>query len=186
MSEAPAVHGNAADLREAFDLSFASPPPVRDGVEDILTIRVAGEPYAVRLCEISGLVTGRNVVRVPSPTPGLLGLTGLRGSLVPVFGLASILGCGQTPGAPRWMILCGIEETIALAFADFESYLRPPKSSFHEDLNPVNARGYVRQAVSIQGVVRAVIAVPAIVTAIREGIGHSRAAHISQAREQSQ
>lgn len=174
MNETPGVKSKAADLRQAFDLSFASPPSAREEVEDILTIRVAGDPYAIRLSEIAGLIVGRRVVPVPSVTPDLLGLAGIRGGLVPVFGLASILGCGQAPGSPRWMILCGAEEPIALAFADFENYLRLPKSSFHEDGNPSTRSRYVKQAVSIQGVVRAVIGIPAIVAAIRSRIRPTR------------
>ncbi len=174
MNRVADVKGKADGLRQAFDLSFASPPSALEEVEDILTIRVAGDPYAIRLSEIAGLIVGRRVVPVPSVTPGLLGLAGIRGGLVPVFGLASILGCGQAPGSPRWMILCGAEEPVALAFADFENYLRMPKSSFHEDGNPSATSRYVKQAVSIRGVVRAVIGIPAIMAAIRSRIGHNR------------
>jgi purine-binding chemotaxis protein CheW len=172
MNETAGLRSKAGDLREAFDLTFASLPPPLEEVDDILTIRVAGDPYAIRLSEMAGLIEGRKVVPILSVTADLLGLAGIRGGLVPVFGLASILGCRQAPGSPRWMILCGVEEPIALAFADFENYLRVPKSSSHEDGNPSATSRYVRQAVSIQGIVRAVIAIPAIVAAIRSRIGH--------------
>ena len=92
MNEAQLVESTAAALRQAFDLSFAlSPPPASPEVEDLLTLRVAGNPYAIRLRDIAGIVAGRKVVPVPAITPGLLGLAGIRGGVVPVFGLASIL-----------------------------------------------------------------------------------------------
>ena len=79
MNQIPAVESKAAELRQAFDLSFALPPPQElVEVEDLLTIRVAGDPYAIRLRDIAGMVAGRKVVPVPAVTPDLLGLAGSR------------------------------------------------------------------------------------------------------------
>ena len=142
---------------------FALPPPqAAQQIEDLLAIRVAGDPYAIRLREIAGMVAGRRVIPVPAIPLDLLGLAGLRGGVVPVFGLASILGYGQAPGSPRWMILCGAEEPIALAFSDFEGYLRLPKSSL--------------QVANTEAGVRTVINIPLIVAAIRNRSGHNRLA----------
>jgi purine-binding chemotaxis protein CheW len=177
MNETRVAESKAAELRQAFDLSFALPPPqASQEVEDLLTIRVAGDPYAIRLRDIAGMVAGRRVVPVPAVTLDLLGLAGIRGGVVPVFGLASILGYGQAPGSPRWMILCGAEEPIALAFSDFEGYLRLPKSSLHADENLRTARQYVDQVASTEAGARAVISIPLVVATIRNRIGHNRPA----------
>jgi purine-binding chemotaxis protein CheW len=177
MNQTPVLESKAAELRQAFDRSFALPPPqASPEVEDLLTIRVAGDPYAIRLREIAGMVAGRRVVPVPAVTLDLLGLAGIRGGLVPVFGLASILGYGPAPGSPRWMLLCGAEEPIALAFSDFEGYLRLPKSSLHADENLRATRQYVNQVASTEAGARAVISIPLVVATIRNRIGHNRLA----------
>jgi chemotaxis signal transduction protein len=177
MNEIPVVESKAAELRQAFDLSFALPPPqALQEVEDLLTIRVAGDPYAIRLRDIAGIVAGRRVIPVPAVTLDLLGLTGIRGDVISVFGLASILGYGQAPGSPRWMILCGAEEPIALAFSDFEGYLRFPKSSLHADENLRTTRQYVNQVASTEAGARAVISIPLVVATIRNRAGHNRLA----------
>ncbi|HEY4954890.1 MAG TPA: chemotaxis protein CheW [Gemmatimonadaceae bacterium] len=177
MNENPFVESKAAELRQAFDLSFALPPPqASEEVEDLLAIRVAGDPYAIRLRDIAGMVAGRKVVPVSAVTLDLLGLAGIRGGVVPVFGLASILGYGQAPGSPRWMILCGAEEPIALAFSDFEGYLRLPKSSLQADENLRAKRQYVDQVASTEAGVRAVISIPLVVATIRNRIGNHRLA----------
>ena len=177
MSETPVAESKAAELRQAFDLSFALPPPqASQEVEDLLTIRVAGDPYAIRLRDIAGIVAGRRVVPVPAVTLDLLGLAGIRGDVVSVFGLASILGYGQAPGSPRWMILCGVEEPIALAFSDFEGYVRLPKSSLHADENLRTTRQYVNQVASTEAGARAVISIPLVVATIRNRTGHNRLA----------
>jgi len=169
---------DATQLRQAFDLSFALPPALASqDVEDLLTIRVAGNPYAIRLLDIAEIVTGRKIVPVPAVTPNLLGLAGIHGGIVPVFGLSSILGYGPDPGTPRWMLLCGTEEPIALAFSHFEGYLRLPTSAFHADEN-IRANSeqvkYVNQVLSTPDGARAVISMPLIMANIRNRISQPR------------
>lgn len=177
MKEAPVLDSKLAELRRAFDRSFALPPPqAAQEVEDLLAIRVAGDPYAVRLREISGMMAGRKVVSVPAGAPGLLGLAGIRGGVVPVFGLASILGYGQASGEPRWMILCGVEDPIALAFPDFEGFLRLPKSSLHSDETLQATRHHVNEVAKTDAGNRAVIGVSLVVAAIRNRRGSDQPA----------
>ena len=60
-------------LRSEFDQSFArvrQPPQVAG--TDYLLIRVAGEPYALRLGEVSALEADRAITPVPSEAPALL------------------------------------------------------------------------------------------------------------------
>jgi len=168
----------AAQLRQAFDSTFALPPFLTSPeVEDLLTIRVAGDPYAIRLFDIAEMVSGRRVVSVPAVTPDLLGLAGIHGGIVPVFGLSSILGYGPDPGPPQWMILCGAEEPIALAFSDFEGYLQLPSSALHADENFRTTREnvkYVNQVASTPNGVRDVISIPLIMATIRNRISQHR------------
>ena len=173
------IEGNkAAQLRQAFDRTFALPPAlVSPEVEDLLTIRVAGDPYAIRLLDIAEIFTGRIVVSVPAVTPDLLGLAGIHGGIVPVFSLSSILGYVPDPGSPRWMILCGSEEPIALAFSDFEGYLRLPMSALHADENFREKREdvkYVSQVANTPDGVRAVISIALIMATIRNRISQHR------------
>lgn len=177
MNETPVIASTAAELRLAFDRSFAvSPPQASQEVEELLTIRVAGDPYAIRLRDIAGVVAGRRVVPVPATTPDLLGLSGIRGGVVPVFGLASMLGYGQAPDSPGWMVLCGVEDPIALAFSEFEGYLRLPTSSLHADENLRATRPYLQEVASTAAGARAVISMPLVVATIRNRIGRHRPA----------
>lgn len=121
-------------LRSAFDQSFARSrqPPETDGT-DFLLIRVAGEPYAVRLTEVAALEADRAITPVPSEAPALLGVAGLRGALVAVFDLAQLLGhssagsAGQrvqsTAASSRWLVLVQ-RSLVAMAFAEFEGQRR--------------------------------------------------------------
>lgn len=171
--------GSTADqLRQAFDSTFALPPSLTSPeVEDLLTIKVAGDPYAIRLFDIAEIVSERRVVSVPAVTPHLLGLAGIHGGIVPVFGLSSIMGYGPDPSPPQWMILCGSEDPIALAFSDFEGYLQLPRSALHADENLRTTQEnvkYVNQVASTPNGVRAVISIPLIVATIRNRISQHR------------
>jgi chemotaxis signal transduction protein len=168
MSKAPELEGKAAALRRAFDQAFAVPPqPAAQEVTDLLAIRVAGVAHAIKLREIAAIVTKRTLIAVPAAAPDLLGLAGIRGGIVPVFGLASILGYAVTSESPPWMVLCGTDEPIALAFAAFDGYLRVPTSSLHADQSVREIRPYVRELASTEEGVRAVVDVSLVVTTIR-------------------
>lgn len=169
---------DAAQLRQAFDRTFALPPSMESQeYEDLLTIRVAGNPYAIRLFDITEIVTGRKIVSVPTTKPDLLGLAGIHGGIVPVFGLSSLLGYSHDPGPPRWLILCGTEKPVALAFSHFEGYLRLPNSALHAD-DSFHAKSeqvkYVNQIASTPEGTRAVISVPLIMVSIRNRISQPR------------
>jgi len=169
---------HAALLQHDFDRSFALPQSLASPeLEDLLTLRVAGDSFAIRLLDVVEIVTGRSVVSVPTVTPDLLGLAGIRGGIVPVFSLSSSLGYGPDPVVPRWLILCGSEEPIALAFSDFDGYLRLPISALHADENFRGTREhmkYVNQIASTPDGVRAVISIPLIMATIRNRISHHR------------
>jgi len=168
MTEASIVEGKAAELRRAFDRSFASPPPPAPlEFEDLLAIRVAGDGYAIRLREISGVVAGRTIVAVPAAHGDLLGLVGIRGAVVPVFGLASLLGYGPPPAPPRWMVLCGAQEALALALSDLEGHLRLPTSSLQAARRLPTTGHFVDQVASTAAGARAVLSIPLIVAALR-------------------
>ncbi len=167
MTEPTAVESPAGELRRAFDLSFASPPPAPQEVEDLLALRVAGDPYAVRLRDVAGLVAGRKVVSVPAVTRDLLGVAGIRGGVVAVFGLASILGYAPSSGAPRWLLLCGAEAPIALAFSEFEGHLRLPKSALHADLTHRAPRHFAAEVASTGSGARPVLDLPLVLARIR-------------------
>jgi purine-binding chemotaxis protein CheW len=118
---------NAAELARAFDRSFAD--PVRSApqeVERLLAIRVGGDPYAVRLRDISGLVVDRKIVPLPRSTSaaavGPLGLVGLRGGLAVVYSLGALLGHGAIGAPPRWLLLVGAGPLFGLAFDDFDGH----------------------------------------------------------------
>jgi chemotaxis signal transduction protein len=177
MSESMRLGGKTAALRRAFDQSFAVPPPQgSQELEDLLKIRVAGDPYAIRLRDIAEIVARRKVVPIPGGTPDLLGSAGIRGGIVPVFALGLLLGYGQVADAPAWMVLCRSDEPIALAFPEFEGYARLPKSSIHLDDNLHPGRQHVKEVARMDTEFRAVISIPLIVATIRNRASPTRPA----------
>lgn len=172
MSDQAPLGQRAAHLQRAFDASFAMPPNSQaEETDDFLGIRVAGDPYAILLREIKGIIPLRAVVPIPGARGDVLGLSGIRGAMVPVFGLASILGYRSVPEKGRWLILCGVDEPLSLAVADFEGYLRLPKACLHLDENRTTAHGHVRQIAKTSSGARAVLSVPLILETIRARVG---------------
>ncbi len=113
------------ELRAEFDASFAAvPAPGRADRVALLSLRAGGELVALRVLEVSGLFKARTIVPVPSARPELVGLCGVRGAVLPVYGLARLLRIPEEPGAARWMVLAGPRDgPVALAFGGLEGHL---------------------------------------------------------------
>lgn len=112
----------ALELRQSFDRSFAE--PLRAGeraIVDFISLRLGGDPYAVRMADITGLFTNVKVTPVPSPLAELRGIAGFRGTLTPVYDLAALLG--YPPSTARWIVLANAG-ALGFAFDAFEGHFR--------------------------------------------------------------
>jgi purine-binding chemotaxis protein CheW len=160
----------AADFRNSFDKAFSLSRVSSEAsaAEDFLTIRIAGDGYAIRLREIAGLVKGRRVVACPSFVPEFQGIAGVRGTLVSVYSLAALLG--YTVGAEHapWLLLCaaraaeGVEETIGFAFPEFSGFVRALPAQVHSASDrdaPSGQSVRTAQFLSVGGEVRAIVAI---------------------------
>ena len=159
---------HASTLRESFDRLFGAPvrkPPAK--LEDLLAIRLGGNPYALRIDELSGLLVDQSITALPSPDcPALLGLVGVRGSLVAVYDLAALLGAVET-GVPRWVVLAAGPEAVAFAFHDLDGHVRVLARSLGAAPRTAGEHPFVKHVVPISGPARTVISVPDLLTAIR-------------------
>jgi purine-binding chemotaxis protein CheW len=116
---------SAEALRAEFDGSFALPLATNTpDSHDLLAIRIAGRPYALRALELGGVTLGRRVTPLPSPDPALAGLVGVRGTLVGLFDLGVLLGLRGSAVAGRWVALAGNDAGLAFAFDELEGHLR--------------------------------------------------------------
>jgi len=94
----------------------------------LLAVRAGAELVALRVLEISGLLKARTVVPVPSARSELVGVCGVRGTVLPVYGLARLLRIPEEPAAARWMVLAG---PVALAFGGLEGHLVVAAEELH-------------------------------------------------------
>jgi chemotaxis signal transduction protein len=162
---------SAGDLQRTFDAGFALPPAEKtQNEESFLVLRMGKDAHAVRVREVNGFAAARKIVALSSPIAGLLGLAGLRGSLVPVYSLAALLGYADADGPPRWFILCGGNELLALAFANFDGYVELPRADVRAAGEDELQRRHVREVIVEEHAVRAVVSVASLIEAIRSKV----------------
>jgi chemotaxis signal transduction protein len=89
--------------------------------------------YALRLSELLAIHVDRQLVPAQSPLPELLGLSGLRGLVVPVYDLRRLLGY-PAGSAPRWLALVRAPAAFAVAFDQLEAHLRVPERALRSGL----------------------------------------------------
>jgi chemotaxis signal transduction protein len=150
MVETASAAGTAATLRRLFDQSFAA--PVSSHAErhvDLLAIRVGPGCYGLRLAEIGGLHADLRIVPVPSPAAQLLGVVGIRGTMAPIYDLATFLGHPPAP-SPRWIVLVRGPQTVGFAFDAFDSHLKVSAASLAQRDDRYAATGqHLRGAVQL-------------------------------------
>lgn len=181
MTDSSRIAATALEFRKAFDKGYALPPPAlaSEQMESLLAIRLAGDPYAIRVSQITGLVADKKVIVVPSPIPWLLGMAGIRGTLVPVYSLASVVCNDRDMGHARWLAVYEREEPVGLAFSDFEGYLKVLSTQICPAGQNHAIREHVQDAVRTGEVVRAIVNIPSVVETIKRRCGQGR---VSQER----
>jgi chemotaxis signal transduction protein len=94
---------------------------------------------------------------LPSRKPELLGVAGVRGALVSVYGLSSILGYSTRSIAMKWLAMCGHAQSVALAFDELEGFLRLPQRSLFRVDSVDTSRPHLAEAVRVGPTTRRVI-----------------------------
>ena len=160
------------ELRRAFDCSFAEPPRSdAASLEDLLEITVGGTPYALRITEISGLFADRTITPLPTPVPELLGITGFRGSILPVYDLAAMLGYPMAAAAkPRWLAIAAALP-VGLAFDGFERHQRIDRDAIVVQVRCDGDVRHVRDVFQSRETVRPIVSVASVLEAISSRVG---------------
>lgn len=112
------AHELASEFDGAFALAHAAPA----ALADLVTIGIAEDRFALRLAEVAGVFVDRPITKVPSRRADLLGLAAFRGTVVPVFDLATRVGYTRAH-APRWLVLAAAAP-VAFAFERFDGHVR--------------------------------------------------------------
>jgi purine-binding chemotaxis protein CheW len=121
------VRARLEELHRSFDLGYSQPQREREAEpEDLLAIEVAGHPYALRIRELLGLYVERRITALPASPPELLGLAAVRGELVAVYDLASLLGYAR--GEDSRFLVLGRSQSVAFAFGSLKGHIRVAKT----------------------------------------------------------
>ena len=163
--------GRSLELRREFDSAFAAPRAVRSSDVDKLVILQVGSLWvACRVVEVTRFESLRSVIPLSGGAPGLIGIAGLRGKVVPVFGLAAILGIGAAEAAP-WVAICGEADPIGLAFDRLDRFVIVRRSDVCAVGDGNRLSSHTTGLVRIGSVSHDVLDLPAILSAIREATG---------------
>ena len=169
------AESTAERLRRAFDETFSVATSAADtDVQGLLCLGVRGEPYAVRLGEVTALLADQKIVPLPGSSPELLGLTGVRGAVVPVYDLGGLLGLARASQPPRFLVVAGELQSVGLSFERFDGYARVQRSQISSAAADA-ARLHCREVARVGPEARAVVAVGSILDTITEKVAAMRA-----------
>ncbi len=151
-----AILDRAEGLRREFDRTFAAAQEKKEArTENLLAITLFGAKYALRLHEIAGLYANKKIARIPASRPGLLGIAGFRGLILPVYDLGALIGL---PGSvrPRWLAVVRTGD-VAIAFESFDGHLRVEAEAIAPNTHKEGARQYLSHLISSGDGIRSVV-----------------------------
>lgn len=102
----------------------AERPRGKEKAFQALTISVAGEQLAIPASEVAEVIRNPAVTRVPLSPPGLLGVANLRGTVIPIVSMATLLGRTSVASTARRVVVVGKASPIGLT-VDEASTLEP-------------------------------------------------------------
>lgn len=167
------MNASADELRQTFDRSFARVPHTEtdtDIVENLLAVRVGSRPYVLRLAEVSGLFVDKKITWLPSPMSELLGIAGLRGTVLPVYDLGMLLGCTRA-AAPRWLLVTAATP-VGLAFDGFDGYLSVRLETIVPEVRAEAHERHVREVVQADHLVRPLVSLTSVLETIKNRASH--------------
>lgn len=154
-----------AELRQAFDRSFAEAPTYQvTTLQDLLDIRLGATAYALRVAEIAGLFADVKITPVPTRVAELLGIVAFRGSILPVYDLRALIG-HRVGTQPRWLAIAA-ENSIGLAFDRFEGHMRVGEDAMVPQDHPESAVRHVLEVVRVDGLVRPVLSIRSVLESV--------------------
>jgi purine-binding chemotaxis protein CheW len=89
----PAEDGVEAALREARELKLVG-------------FRVGGQELAVPIAQVQEVIRSLSATKLPAAPAHILGIVNLRGRVVPLLSMASLLGLPDREGEDRFIIVC--------------------------------------------------------------------------------
>jgi chemotaxis signal transduction protein len=153
-------------LREDFDRSFAKKPAAVPASDDLLEISIAGRPYALRIAEVSGIFVDRIVAPLPTAVVGLLGICGIRGALLPVYDLGTMLEHPTERSQHRWLAIAA-GTFVGLAFERFTEHVRVGRDAIVSHDSDTRAMRHVREFVSIRERMTPIVSIVSVLETIR-------------------
>jgi chemotaxis signal transduction protein len=165
-----------AEIRRAFDASFAKPAATGDEERrSVLSIRAGEGRFAVLISDLAGVEACPRIVKLPASLPGLLGLVGIRGRLFAAYDLAALAGHAGATGPRRWLLLCGGDLGVALLIDEIEALLRVAAAEIMQMAPPPPGASaeHVRGLLRLGGALRGVIDVASILGVVARRVDDS-------------
>lgn len=163
-----ALNQTVKDLKRAFDEAFEK-PAVRETPDTrlLLAVQAGSLDIALSVSEIAIVMRCPRLTTLPSNQPALAGLAGIRGSLVAVYELGSLLGGPPTSVGRGWVAVAGARPTAAFLFDELLRAEVVASTDIRRGATS-NRTPSSDQVVEIAGTTRALVHLPDLLSLVTE------------------
>ena len=88
-----------------------------------ITFGINDKTYALNILNIRDIIMGKKIYRIPNSDPILMGVTNIRGEILPVYSLKNILGLDESMSTEKHPILINCQDDEYLIIIKYDSYL---------------------------------------------------------------
>lgn len=134
--------------------------------QGFLAIRVGADPYALRVIETSGLYSDKRITKLPTSSPGLLGLAGIRGVAVPTYDIGVLLGYPPSRAPTHAIVTTGSSRSIGFALESVPAHFRASTGELVLAEPDTAERPHLVGAVELGGRLHPIILVSSMLAAI--------------------
>ena len=111
-----------------------------------ITFGINDKTYALNILNIRDIIMGKKIYRIPNSDSILMGVTNIRGEILPVYSLKTILGLEEKMSTDLHPILINCQDDEYLIIIKYDSYLFAINVDYidknisvtAENYNPVN------------------------------------------------
>ena len=88
-----------------------------------ITFDINDKTYALNILNIRDIIMGKKIYRIPNSDTMLMGVTNIRGEILPVYSLKTILGLEEKMSTDAHPILINCQDDEYLIIIKYDSYL---------------------------------------------------------------
>lgn len=142
----------AEELRSVFRQAYERPIDIRKSdTVAFLRVLIVGEPFALRVSEIAEVQAKPKITWLPTQSREFLGVTSLRGEMIPVYSLGELIGRSASEARDGWLIYLRHSAPVGVFISEYGGFVEASPQQVYSRL--LNIGGQVHSIIELADII---------------------------------